>query len=190
MCYHQYSQKRHYGAWHSLRASFTLWVPCLDLIPFRHCCLLKSLLQPLYLGASNWFQRLGTFTPWGDLLRGLLVLPRCCCVSKRTCWGIIWGEVQLLGEQGNAVEKKSLGPTNTWAPFNSQMSTWAPTVLIQPFGTWTHICLHTGNTVQHAAVLEVGIELDSLVIVTSKWLMESLFQTEIEIWIVSESSLL
>lgn len=51
----------------------------------------KPCFQPLYLGASNCFQRLGTFAPWGDLLRGLLVLPRCCCGSNRTCWGIIWG---------------------------------------------------------------------------------------------------
>lgn len=122
MCYHQDSQQRHYGAWHSLRASFTPRIPCLDLVPFRHCCLLKPLLHPLYLGVSNCFQMLGTFAPWGNLLRGLLVLPCCCCGSNRACQGIIWGDIQLPAELNHAEEKKSLGPTNTWAPFQSQVS--------------------------------------------------------------------
>lgn len=35
MCYHQYSQERHYAAWCSLHASLTPWVPCLEPCSFQ-----------------------------------------------------------------------------------------------------------------------------------------------------------
>lgn len=45
------------------------------------------------------------------------------------------------------------------------------------------MCLHAGSTVQGAAmpetrVLEVGIKLNSSIIVTDKCLVESIFQSE------------
>lgn len=188
MCYHQYSQQRHYAAWRPLHASLTPRVPCLDLVPFRQCCLLKSLLQSLYLGARNCFQGWGTFVLWGGLLIGPFVLPCCCCGLNRTSWGVISGEIQL---QLNWVVLRKRSAWELQTPEQLSALSW--------FSLPPHVptCLHAVSTVQGAAlpetyVLVVGIKLDCYIIVTDKCLVESIFQSEnfIGIWIVEGRSLL
>lgn len=83
------------------------------------------------------------------------------------------GEIKLPAELGNAGEKKFLGPTNSWAPFNSCYSNSAFLDMDQHlFACWEQ---GTGVAVPKTCVLETDIKLDSSMIVPNKCLVKSIF---------------
>lgn len=168
MCYHQYSQQRHYGVWHSLHASFTPQVPCLDLVSFRHCCLLKTLLSAPLFRCQQLLPEVRHICPLG------WPPQRTTCPASL----LLWLKQDMLGHHLGV----KLSSQQSWVMLGKR-SSWdlqtvghhlTPAILIQPFWTWTNISLHAGSRVQVLLCLRPAYWRP-----TSSWIPRWLFPTSV-----------